>query len=325
MSKPVVLLTWGGFYAPGWIEKYWPKIRERCEVRLTDIRTGPERLTQLADVDAIILRRWEVDREMLEAAPKLRAVVTVGVGVEKVDIEAATELGIVVANSPGNQISVAEATMLLMLAVSKRMLMWVDAARTGNQPDASVHGSELYGKTLGLIGLGRIGRRVAGMARAFGMDVLAYDPYVTSADDVELVPLDDLLRRSDLVSVHVVLTPETHHMLGAREFGLMKPSAVVINTARGGAIDEAALIEALRSKQIAGAGLDVFEVEPPELDNPLLSMPNVVATPHALPRTEEAFERCAEMTQESILAVMDGELPQYTINRNVSWRISGKV
>jgi D-3-phosphoglycerate dehydrogenase len=325
MAKPVVLLTWGSFYSPGWIEKYWPKILERCEVRLTDIRTGPERLTQLADVDAIILRRWEVDREMLEAGTKLRAVVTVGVGVEKVDIEAASELGIVVANSPGNQISVAEATMLLMLAVSKQMLSWVDAARTGNQPDASVHGLELYGKTLGLIGFGRIGRRVAGMARAFGMDVLAYDPYVTSADDVEMVSLDDLLRRSDFVSVHVILTPETHHMLGAREFGLMKPTAFVINTARGGAIDEAALIEALRSKQIAGAGLDVFEVEPPELDNPLLAMPNVVATPHALPRTEEAFERCAAMTQESILAAMDGELPQYTINRNVSWGISGKA
>src|SRR5215216_3778832 len=113
MAKPVVLLTWSSFYSPGWIEKHWPKILEQCEVRLTDIQTGPERLTQLADVDAIIVRRWEVDREMLEAGKKLRAVVTVGVGVEKVDIEAATELGIVVANSPGNQIAVSEATLAL--------------------------------------------------------------------------------------------------------------------------------------------------------------------------------------------------------------------
>jgi D-3-phosphoglycerate dehydrogenase len=321
MSKPVVLLSWGEFYAPGWIEKYWPEIVERCEVRLSDTRTGPGRISQLEDVDAVILRRWEMDREMLEGAKKLRAVVTVGVGVEKVDIDAATELGIVVANSPGNQIAVSEATLALMLGVSKQMPLWIDAAKTGKQPDTSVHGSELHGKTVGLVGLGRIGRRVAGLCRAFGMDVLAHDPYVTRSDVTEMVPLDDLLRRSDFVSVHVVLTPETRHMIGARELGLMKPSAFLINTARGGAIDEGALIEALKAKQIAGAGLDVFEVEPPELDNPLLAMPNVIATPHALPRTEEAYARCAAMTQENIIAVIEGRMPPYAVNPQVHWRV----
>jgi D-3-phosphoglycerate dehydrogenase / 2-oxoglutarate reductase len=325
MSKPVVLLSWGEFYGPGWIEKYWPQIVERCEVRLSHTRTGPGRISQMEDVDAVILRRWEMDREMLEAGKRLRAVVTVGVGVEKVDIDAATELGIVVANSPGNQIAVSEATLALMLGVSKQMPTWIDVARTGKQPDTSVHGSELHGKTVGLVGLGRIGRRVAGLCRAFGMDVLAYDPYVTSSDVAEIVPLDDLLRRSDFVSVHVVLTPETHHMIGARELETMKPSAYLINTARGGAIDEAALIDALRAGQIAGAGLDVFEVEPPELDNPLLNMPNVIATPHALPRTEEAYARCAAMTQENIIAVIEGRMPSYAVNPTVKWRVLQQV
>ena len=326
MSRPVVLLTWGSWYSEGWIEKHWPRIVERCEIRKTDATSGPEWLDQVAEADALIVRRWNIDGDTLEAGKKLRAVVTVGVGVEKIDIAAATEHGIVVANSPGNQITVAEATMLLTLAVSKQMLLWVDAARTGKQPDASFHGIELNGKTMGLVGLGRIGKRVARLSRAFEMDVLAHDPYVTDSGGLaEMVSFDDLLRRSDFVSLHVVLTPETRHMMSAREFGLMKPTAYLINTSRGGVIDEAALVEALRAGQIAGAGLDVFEVEPPALDNPLLSMPNVIGTPHALPRTEEAYERCAAMTQENILAALDGRMLPYAVNPDVRWRVQQKV
>lgn len=321
MGRPTALLTWGSFYAPGWVEEHWPLILERCEVERTDTPSGPEWVRQVADADVLVVRRWEVRRDALEAATRLRGVVTVGVGVEKVDIAAATELGIVVANSPGNYIAVAEATMLLLAATCKHLPAWVEAARTGRQPDSNLRGVELYGKTIGLVGLGRIGKWVAGLARAYGMQVIAYDPYVAASDAAELVPLEELLRRSDFVSLHPVLTPETRHMIGAAQLALMKPTAYLVNTSRGGVVDESALIEALRRGQIAGAGLDVFETEPPKLDNPLLAMPNVIATPHALPRSAESQRRCAEMTQESVLALLDGRLPRYTANRDVHWRV----
>jgi len=327
MARPIALLTRGSFYAPGWIEEHWPHVLERCEVRKTDIASGPEWVAQAAEADVIIVRGWYVQRDALEAAKHLRGVVTGGVGVEKVDVAAATELGIVVANSPGNYIAVAEATMLLVGAAAKHMSAWIEAARTGRQADSSVYGSELHGKTLGLVGFGRIGKWVAGLARAYGMDVIFYDPYVdetpsTSSGQAlaEKVPLEVLLRQADFVSLHPILTPETRHMIGAEQLALMKPTAYLINTSRGGVVDEPALVEALRKGQIAGAGLDVFETEPPERHNPLLKMPNVVATPHALPRTAESFRRCAEMTQENVLALLDGRLPPYIVNKNVKWR-----
>ena len=323
MAKPVALLTWGSFYAPGWIEDHWPGILDRCEVRLTDAPdNSPEWASQVADSDVVVARRWNVKRDAMEGASRLRGIVTVGVGVEKVDVASATDLGIVVANSPGNYPAVAEATLVLMGAISKQMPLWIEAARTGQQPSSEVKGSELYGKTLGIVGLGRIGSWVAGLARAYGMDVIAYDPYVKESDRARLTTLDEVLRRSDYVSLHPVLTPETYHMIGAEQLSMMKPTACLINTSRGGVVDEPALIEALRRGDLAGAGLDVFEVEPPELDNPLLRMPNVIATPHALPRTEESMARCAEMTQESVLALVDGKMPQYTVNKNVKWRFA---
>jgi D-3-phosphoglycerate dehydrogenase len=321
MARPIALLIRSSFYAPGWIEDHWPRILERCEVRKTNTVSGPEWVAQAAEADVIIVRGSYVQRDALQAASHLRGVVTGGVGVEKVDVAAATELGIVVANSPGNYIAVAEATMLLVGAVAKHMPAWIEAARTGRQADSTVYGSELYGKTIGLVGFGRIGKWVAGLARAYGMEVIFYDPYVDETELGEKVPLDVLLRQADFVSLHPVLTPETHHMIGAEQLALMKPTAHLINTSRGGVVDEPALVEALRKGQIAGAGLDVFETEPPERDNPLLKMPNVVATPHALPRTAESFRRCAEMTQENVLALLDGRLPPYTVNRNVKWRV----
>jgi D-3-phosphoglycerate dehydrogenase len=320
MSRPVVLFTWGSFYTPGWIEEHWPRIAERAELRFTDAPNGPEWLEAVAAADVIVVRRWVIDRQALEAARNLRGVVTVGVGVEKIDIAAATELGIVVANSPGNYIAVTEATLLLMNALSKNLTRWTEVARSGEQPGADVHGTELYGKTLGVVGLGRIGKRVAGLARAFGMDVMAYDPYVTESDVARLVSLEELLRASDYVSLPPVLTPETYHLINAERLALMKPTAFLINTSRGGVIDEPALIEALRKGQIAGAGLDVFETEPPALDNPLLAMPNVIATPHGLSHSVESFRRCADMTQENVLAILDGRLPPYHVNKAVRWR-----
>jgi phosphoglycerate dehydrogenase-like enzyme len=184
-----------------------------------------------------------------------------------------------------------------------------------------MRGMELHGKTIGVVGLGRIGRLVAGLARAFGMRVLAHDPYVTSSDLAELTTLEQVLREADFVSLHPVLTPETFHLINAERLALMKPSAYLINTSRGGVIDEPALIEALRNKQIAGAGLDVFETEPPAVDNPLLKMANVIGTPHGLGHAEESLQRCAGMTEENVLALIDGRLPPYLVNPKVQWRL----
>jgi len=323
MARPVVLLMGADYYQPGWIEEHWPLLVERCDVRLARAEEGPERLAEIATADVLVPRRREVDRVALVAAERLRGIVTPGVGVEKVDVAAATELGIVVANSPGNSITVAESTILLALALAKDLSGWIDVARAGGAPTSSMHGMELHGKTLGLVGFGRIGQRTAGLARAFGMAVLAYDPHVEPSELAEGVSLEALLRRSDFVSLHPILTAETHHLIGAEQLALMKPTAYLINTSRGGVIDEPALIEALREGRIAGAGLDVFETEPPALDNPLLRMPNVIATPHGLSHAAESFRRCAEMAQQSVLALVEGRRPEYTVNRGVRWRAAG--
>jgi D-3-phosphoglycerate dehydrogenase len=322
MPRPIVVLNCGRYYKSGWIEKHWAELPTRAEIRLTDAKGGPELLAAVADADVVMARRDPFGRDAMEAAPKLRGIVTGGVGVEKVDVAAATELGIVVANSPGNTVTVAESAILLMLALAKHMLSWIEAGKSGTEPNSTMHGMELYGKTVGIVGFGRIGRWVAELARAFRMKVIAYDPYVQSSDLAEIVSLEDLLRRSDFVTLHPVLTPETHHLINAERLALMKPTAYLINTSRGGVIDEPALIEALRQGKLAGAGLDVFEKEPPDLDNPLLAMPNVIGTPHGLSHAEESFRRQAEMAQESILALLDGRMPEYTVNKQVKWRLA---
>jgi D-3-phosphoglycerate dehydrogenase len=250
-----------------------------------------------------------------------------GVGVDTIDVDAATEKGIAVLTAPsGNTISACELTFALLLALVRRVPAADRSMHDGAWDRKSFGGVELYGKTLGLVGFGRIGKWVARLAKAYGMTVLAADPYVKDAEGLaEMVPLEELLRRSDFVSLHPVLTPETHHMIGAEQLALMKNTAYLVNTSRGGVVDEAALTRALREGRIAGAGLDVFETEPPDPENPLLAMPNVIATPHALPRTAESLRRCAEMTQESVIDLLDGRLPRYTVNRGVHWRMSGRA
>ena len=183
-----------------------------------------------------------------------------------------------------------------------------------------MRGMELRGKTLGIVGIGRIGKLTAGFARAFGMRVLAFDPYVSAADDAEIVSLEDLLRQADFVSLHPVLTPETFHLINAERLGLMKPTAYLVNTSRGGVIDEPALIQSLQRGEVAGAGLDVFETEPPSPDNPLLHMANVIGTPHGLSHADESVRRCADMTEENVLAIVEGRIPPYIVNPKVRWR-----
>ncbi|HEX8968034.1 MAG TPA: hydroxyacid dehydrogenase [Chloroflexota bacterium] len=321
MARPIVVFNCARNYEPGSLDRDMPRLMAACEVRLTETRDGPRLAAELADADVLVARRDYVGRATLSLADHLRGIVTPGVGVEKVDVQAATELGIVVANSPGNSVTVAESTLLLMLALAKQMPMWVAAARAGTEPTSDVRGMELHGKTLGIVGLGRIGKLTAGFARAFGMHVLAYDPYMPSNDLAESVALEDLLRRSDFVSLHPVLTPETFHLMNAERLALMKPNAYLINTSRGGVIDESALIDALRARQLAGAGLDVFETEPPRPDNPLLAMVNVIGTPHGLSHTDESVRRCASMTEDNVLAIVDGRLPPYQVNPTVRWRV----
>jgi D-3-phosphoglycerate dehydrogenase / 2-oxoglutarate reductase len=317
-------MTRAGFYPPGWIERNWPTLAGLAEIRKTTIDGGPGLLAEVAEADVLYTRNpFLVSRDVLNAGPRLRGVVTAAVGYEKVDVDAANELGIAVVNSPGNTASIAEATILLLLAVAKQLPFWTAAAKTGKAVDPSVAGMELFGKTLGIVGFGRIGRATAAIARALGMTVLAYGPRLEKSDMAEVVPLDDLLRRSDFVSLHAVLTPETRRMIDAQKLALMKPTAFIVNTARGELIDESALVEVLRAGRLAGAGLDVFEVEPPEADNPLLSMPNVIATPHRLGHAAETRRRCAELAEGSILALIRGELPEFTVNRDVSWRFAG--
>ena len=321
MARPIVVFNCARNYPPGALESDMPRLMEACEVRLTEAKDGPELAQVLDGAQVLVARRDFVGRATLGLVSGLRGVVTPGVGVEKVDVAAATELGIVVANSPGNSITMSEATLLLMLSLAKQLPMWIEKARSSTEPTLAMRGMELHGKTLGIVGLGRIGRLVAGLAKAFGMRVLAFDPYVSSSDLAELTTLEEVLRSADFVSLHPVLTPETHHLINAEHLALMKPSAFLINTSRGGVIDEPALIAALRHGTIAGAGLDVFETEPPATDNPLLHMPNVIGTPHGLGHADESLRRCAAMTEENVLALVDGRLPPYIVNPRVNWRL----
>jgi D-3-phosphoglycerate dehydrogenase len=323
MAKPVVLLTRASFYKPGWIESHWPELQAKTELLMSFHEKGPELLRDAAKADVIYARGFPVSREMMAAAGKLRGVVASGVGVDKIDVEAATELGIPVANSPGNTITMAESTMLLLAAFAKNLFFWVNLARTNTLPNSAQQGRELAGQTLGIIGFGRIGSMVAKLARAYGMKPIAYDPYVPASELAPFVPLDELLSTSDFVTLHPLLTKETRHMIDADALAKMKKTAYLLNTARGGLVDEKALIAALEAGMIAGAGLDVFEKEPPEKDNPLLKMPNVIATPHGLGQAAEARRRCAVMAQDSMLALVAGKLPEFTVNKDVKWRFEG--
>jgi D-3-phosphoglycerate dehydrogenase len=321
MNRPVILLNRSEFYPAGWVEKHWPTLSRRADIRLSAHEGEPEYLDEVAAADVLFARTPRgVDRQILAAGTKLRGVVTATVGYDRIDVAAASEMGIVVANSPGNTDTMAEATILLVLALAKQLPLWLDAARNGTRIASSVVGTEILGKTIGIVGFGRIGRATAARAKALGMNVLAYGPRLSQSDLAEVVSLDELLRRSDYVSLHAVLTSGSRRMIDGAKLALMKPTAFIVNTARGDLIDEAALVEALRDGRIAGAALDVFEVEPPATDNPLLSMPNVIATPHRVGHSAEARRRCAQLAEQSILALLDGRLPEFTINPDVRWR-----
>lgn len=249
----------------------------------------------LADCDALLVRSAvKVTKEVLAKAPKLRVIGRAGVGVDNVDLPAATEAGVLVMNTPGgNAVSVAEHTLALMLSMARSIPQASVSTKAGKWEKKKFLGNELRGKTLGIVGLGSIGREVARRAKAFEMRVLGYDPYVSSrtASDfgIDLKSLAELYAESDYLTLHVALTPETDHMLNADAFSKMKPGVRIVNCARGELIDVGALASALESRTVAGAALDVFEKEPPGED-PLFRFEAVLATPHIAGSTEEAQE-----------------------------------
>lgn len=267
---------------------------DRIKVVSVDDSDTDEFLAALGEADALIVRSaTRVTREMLARAPRLQAVGRAGVGVDNIDIPAATERGIAVFNAPGgNTIAAAELTMALLISVARRISAAEASVRRGEWTRAAFKGVELRGKTLGLIGAGRIGSEVAIRCRAFGMEVVAYDPYLspTRADEieVELTGFDEVVERSDFISLHVPLTNETKGILGTATLARMKPTAFVVNASRGGVVDEAALAKALHNHDIAGAALDVYEEEPLAADSPLRDAPHLVLTPHLGASTEEA-------------------------------------
>src|SRR5712691_5012866 len=250
---------------------------------------------EIADADALIVRSaTKVTADLLDKGRKLRAVGRAGVGVDNIDLEAATKGGVLVMSTPGgNAISVAEHTFALLLALARQVPRLDKAIHEGRWEKSSAAGTEVRGKTLGVIGLGRIGSEVATRAEAFDMRVLGYDPYISEAAarevQVELVPLERLLAESDFVSLHTALSPATQNLINANTLAQMKTGARLINAARGELIDEAALAEALKSGKLAGAALDVFVEEPPK-NSPLTGLLNVIATPHVAGSTAEAQE-----------------------------------
>ena len=260
------------------------------------VLTTKENLSaEIADADALVVRSaTKVTAELLDKAPKLRAVGRAGVGVDNIDLDAATKRGVLVMSTPGgNAVSVAEHTFALLLALARQVPRLDKAIHEGRWEKSSAAGTEVRGKTLGIIGLGRIGSEVAVRAEAFDMRVLGFDPYISEAAaremNVELVTLEALLAESDFISLHTALSPATQNLVNAASIEKMKKGARIINAARGELIDEAALAEALKCGKLAGAALDVFAEEPPK-NSPLVGLPNVIGTPHVAGSTTEAQE-----------------------------------
>ncbi|UFS57680.1 phosphoglycerate dehydrogenase [Subtercola endophyticus] len=313
MSKPVVLIA--EELSPATVEALGPDF----DVVNVDGTDRPALLAALATADAILVRSaTKVDEEAIAAAPELKVIARAGVGLDNVDIKAATQAGVMVVNAPtSNIISAAELTVGHILSLARHIPAAHAALAQGQWKRSKYTGVELYEKTLGIIGLGRIGALITARLQAFGVNVVAYDPYVTSARaqqlGVTLLSLDELLAQSDFVTIHMPKTPETTGMISDAQLALMKPTAFIVNVARGGLIDEDALYRALTANVIAGAGLDVFVSEPPKnLD--LLALDNVIVTPHLGASTDEAQEKAGVSVAKSVRLALSGELVPDAVN-----------
>lgn len=316
-EKPKVLLT--GLKLDFYVKKYWKKLLERTQCY--EAKEPSQLIKEVKKAQIIIVVWADISKEVVYAAENLKGIVKWGAGLENIDIKAATEKRVIVSRSPGGSISVAEAAILLLLIVAKNYIKLNKFAKRGQRVFHACRGIELEGKTIGIVGMGDIGSKVAKKARCLGMRVLGYDPYISQDSakqmGISLVDLEKLLREADAVSLHCPLASETYHLIGEKELKLMKKNAILINTSRGAVVDEHALVEALKKKQIAGAGLDVFEEEPIKPDNPLLHMENVAATPHRLGATWEGLERTTLAIQEAVLDILEGKVPKYIVNPEV--------
>jgi D-3-phosphoglycerate dehydrogenase len=281
--------------------------------------TDDEAVALAHDADALLCTIYPITADLLARCNRLKVIVRYGVGVDNVDLDAATSRGVMVCNVPDYCIDeVANHTMALLLALNRRIVQQNTAIRSGVKASLAPLGP-LRGETLGLLGLGRLAQAVATRAQAFGLHVVAYDPYVAAdtVTDVELLPLPDLLRRSDYVSVHVPLTVETRGLVGKDELALMKPTAYILSTARGGVISESALEDALAAGLIAGAGLDVWENEPVTVDHPLLKFPQVIGTPHMAYFSSASAVALRRRVAEIAIEALEGKLPSSLVNREV--------
>lgn len=298
------------------------EILDQAEDAQYDMKTGmskEELIAAIPDYDALIVRSGtKADADVLAAGKKLRVVGRAGVGVDNIDIPAASQRGIIVMNTPtANNIATAEQAMTLMLAVSRFTVPAHNSLAVGRWDRSKYVGRELHGKTLGVIGFGRIGGLVAARAQAFGMDVVAYDPYVSEEvakeKNVTLLDLEDLLPAADYITLHTAYTPETDKIINAEAIAQMKDGVVIVNGARGKLIDEQALADALQSGKVRGAGIDVYSSEPPE-NNPLIGLPNVVHTPHLGASTKEAQQEVARNMAEQVLDALRGVDFRHAIN-----------
>ncbi len=271
----------------------------------------------IQDVDGIIVGLDPLNASVLSKAERLKAISKYGVGVNNIDLEYATERGIIVANTPGaNSLAVAELAIGLMFAVSRRICVSDRNIRQGKWQQYP--GLQIKGKTIGLIGTGQIGRHTGELARGLGMEVICFDLYPNEewaeSIDAKYVTLQEIITDADFISIHVPLTDDTYHLISSKELDQMKPSAAIINTARGGIIDEQALYEALKDGKIAGAGLDVFETEP-LTDSKLLELDNVVLTSHIGAHTREATENMGRLAAANLLTILRGDIPKYVVNQ----------
>jgi D-3-phosphoglycerate dehydrogenase len=313
VSKPVVLIA--EELSPATVEALGPDF----EIRYCNGADRAELLPALAGADALLVRSaTKVDAEALAAAPRLQVVARAGVGLDNVDVKAATQAGVMVVNAPtSNIVSAAELAVALMLAAARHIAPASASLKNGEWKRSRYTGIELYEKTLGIVGLGRIGVLVAQRLSAFGMRVIAYDPYVQAGRaaqmGVRLVGLDELLEQSDFMSVHLPKTPETLGLIGEEQLARVRPNLVLVNAARGGIVDEHALYVALKERRVAAAGLDVFASEPCT-DSPLFELENVVATPHLGASTDEAQEKAGIAVAKSVRLALSGELVPDAVN-----------
>ena len=313
MSLPVVLI------ADKLAESTVAALGDEIEVRWVD---GPDReklLAAVPEADALLVRSaTTVDAEVLAAAPKLKIVARAGVGLDNVDVASATERGVLVVNAPTSNIhSAAEHALALLLSAARQIPAADASLREHTWKRSSFSGAEIFGKTVGVVGLGRIGQLVAQRLAAFETHIVAYDPYVSPARaaqlGIELLPLDELLARADFISVHLPKTPETAGLIDKDALAKTKPGVVIVNAARGGLIDEAALADAVTSGHVRAAGIDVFSTEPCT-DSPLFDLPQVVVTPHLGASTEEAQDRAGTDVAASVKLALAGEFVPDAVN-----------